>query len=169
MRRLLPALDYLVRYMLLQISHRFSSSKVFVVTLNKFHFAIHHASSLTIMLRETKRRVIERTFQLLATPSASSLNRDGCQNYQELESPTTKSWITTNLEHVWSEAVPRCLTNIERPTDEHAHLLMLYKYHKRNILIWMARLIHIPWASEQSRFFLNPLQVRAMPYIDFPT
>lgn len=65
----------------------------------------------------------------------------------------TKSRITTNLEHVWWEAVPCCLTHIDRPTDGHAHLLMLYKYRQGNILIRMARLMHIPWASEQSHFF----------------
>lgn len=80
------------------------------------------------------------------------LNRARCQIAQEFRSLTTKSWITTNLEHVWSEAVPRCLTHIDRPTDEHAHLLMLYKYHQGNILIRMARLMHIPKASEQFRF-----------------
>lgn len=66
----------------------------------------------------------------------------------------TKSWITTILNPVWSKAVPRCLTHIDRPTDGHEHLLMLYKYRQGNILIRMARLMRIPMGFETILIFL---------------
>lgn len=79
-----------------------------------------------------------------------------------LKSPMTKSW---DYDKVGARLVGggATLSHTYRPTDLHTHL-MLYKYRQGNILIRMARLMHIPWASEQSRFF-TPLP-RALPYFD---
>lgn len=46
------------------------------------------------------------------------------------------------------------LSHTYRPTDEHEHLPMLYKYHQGNILIRMARLMCIPMGFRTISVFL---------------
>lgn len=49
------------------------------------------------------------------------------------------------------------LSHTYRPTDEHEHLPMLYKYHQGNILIRMARLMRIPMGFRTISVFFTPL------------